>query len=277
MAKIDPLKSGFLISSYWGPRPEAPAQIAARCRIMLGRLAAVSPKFSGWTFIGRTQHPGRQSGRAASPLERYARRSYTIAADHLTGDALARLVEAGLDRDDDGSVPNPEFGYSFSAFARSRTDPDGLSLRIHAGCWTRLRFLTNTVHIETRPLCDENQAWLTLSVLKAAMLAVAAAWDVTWAAVYPAELIELWPPAYTKPRPTFNLAWVTYLSPRFAPMVTPPASAIVELTPQGGIVMIATKDRFDVTNPAHLAAAREIEAAIAPVNALPWPPDATPG
>jgi hypothetical protein len=56
----------------------------------------------------------------------------------------------------------------------------------------------------------------------------------------------------------------------------PPRSAIVEHTPQGGIVMIATKDRFDVTNPDHLAAAREIEAAIAPVNALPWPPDATP-
>jgi hypothetical protein len=59
-------------------------------------------------------------------------------------------------------------------------------------------------------------------------------------------------------------------------MVTPPISAIVEHTSQGGIVMAATKDRFDVTNPDHLSAAREIETAIAPVNALPWPPDATP-
>jgi hypothetical protein len=40
--------------------------------------------------------------------------------------------------------------------------------------------------------------------------------------------------------------------------------------------MIATKDRFDVGNELHLAAARRIEAALAPVNALPWPPDATP-
>src|SRR5258708_31104584 len=144
MAKIDPLKSGFLISSYWGPRPETPAQIAVRCQILLDRLAAISPKFLGWTFIGRKQHPGPQSGQAGSLLERYTRGSYTIAADHFTGDALARLVEAGSDREDDGSGPNPEFGDRFSALARSRTDPDGLSLRVHAGCWTRLKFLTNT-------------------------------------------------------------------------------------------------------------------------------------
>ncbi len=40
--------------------------------------------------------------------------------------------------------------------------------------------------------------------------------------------------------------------------------------------MTATRDRFDVDNPTHLAVAREIEAAMAPVNALPWPPDAEP-
>jgi hypothetical protein len=109
------------------------------------------------------------------------------------------------------------------------------------------------------------------------MLAIVTAWDVTWAGIYPAEMIDLWTPAHIKKRPTFKLTWVTYLSSRFAPMVTPPASAIVEHTAQGGIILAATEDRFDVANPVHLAAAREIEAAIAPVNALPWPPDAPPG
>lgn len=276
MAKIDPLKNGFFISSYWGPRPETPVEIAARCQTLLNRLAAISPKFSGWNFVGRKPRPqGGQQGRMDTPAERYLRGSYTIAADHLSDATLIRLVEAGIHRDDNG-VPNPEFGYMLSAFTRSRRDPDGMSLRIHAGCWIRAPFYTNTVHIETRPLCDENEAWLTLSVLEAAMLAVAATWDVTWASVYPADLSELWTPAYIKRRPTFQMAWVTYLSPRFAPMVTPPASAIVEYTPQGGIVMTATEDRFDVTNAAHIAAAREIEVALAPVNALPWPPEEQP-
>jgi hypothetical protein len=272
MAKIDPLKNGFIITAYWGPRPEAPGQIAARCQVLLDRLAAISPKFSSWTFIGRNRPP--QSNPQGTSGGRYRRGSYTVAADHLSRADLAQLVEAGIDRDDEG-VPIPEFGYSFSAFARSRTDPDGLSLRVHAGCWTRLKFLTNTVHIETRPLCEENEAWLTLPLLKAAMLAVCDAWDVTWAAIYPADLVELWTPAYTKSRPTFDLAWVTYLSPWFAPMVTPPCSTIVEHTSQGGIVMMATQERFDVTNAAHLAAAREIKAAIGPINALPWPLDAS--
>lgn len=108
------------------------------------------------------------------------------------------------------------------------------------------------------------------------MVTIAEAWDATWCAAYPRDLINLWPDPVVVGRPTFKMAWISYLSPRFAPLVTPPASAIVDHTAQGGIVMTATEDRFDVTNPAHLAAAREIEAAIAPVNALPWPPDATP-
>ena len=277
MAKIDPLKRGFVINSYWGPRPETPVEIAARCQTLLNRLAAISPKFSGWNFVGRKPPPqGRQQGRMDTPAERYWRGSYTIAADDLSDATLIRLVEAGIHRDDDG-VPDPELGYRFSAFARSRRDPDGMSLRIHAGCWTSAPFYTNTVHIETRPPCDKNQAWLTLSVLKAAMLAVATTWDATWASVYPDDLGELWTPAYIKRRPTFQMAWITYLSPRFAQMITPPNSAIVEYTPRGGIVMTASRQRFDVTNPTHMAVAREIEAALAPINALPWPPDEQPG
>jgi len=72
------------------------------------------------------------------------------------------------------------------------------------------------------------------------------------------------------------MAWMSYLSARFAPLVVPPRSAIVEHPQGGGLLMIATEERFDVANPAHLGVAREIEAALAPVNALPWPPDAAP-
>ena len=38
-------------------------------------------------------------------------------------------------------------------------------------------------------------------------------------------------------------------------------------------MMIATEDTFDAANPAHLAVARDIEESLAPLNALPWPPD----
>ncbi|MFZ3328524.1 MAG: Imm52 family immunity protein [Methylocella sp.] len=59
--------------------------------------------------------------------------------------------------------------------------------------------------------------------------------------------------------------------PWLASLVTPPpAPVIVERLANGGLLMSATTETFDVENPAHMAAAHEIAAAIAPLNALPW-------
>jgi hypothetical protein len=41
-------------------------------------------------------------------------------------------------------------------------------------------------------------------------------------------------------------------------------------------LLSATQDTFRVDNPAHLAVAQDILKALAPFEALPWPPDATP-
>jgi hypothetical protein len=70
--------------------------------------------------------------------------------------------------------------------------------------------------------------------------------------------------------------WLNYVSPRFARLVTPPKTAIVDYRPNGGLLMAATDETFITANPKHLAVARDIEAALAPLNALPWPPDAEP-
>jgi hypothetical protein len=53
--------------------------------------------------------------------------------------------------------------------------------------------------------------------------------------------------------------------------VTPlPAPVLVEHLPNGGLLMSATAETFDIENPSHMAAARSIAAAIAPLNDLPW-------
>jgi hypothetical protein len=135
----------------------------------------------------------------------------------------------------------------------------------------------NSARLSTKTLCAENETLLTLPLLKSAMLAIAETFEVTCAAVFPDELMAFWTPRVALPRPTFQLAWVTYISPRFAPLIDPPRGPFVEYTPAGAIVMTATRDRFDVANPLHMAAARRIEAALKPINALPWPPDAESG
>jgi hypothetical protein len=67
---------------------------------------------------------------------------------------------------------------------------------------------------------------------------------------------------------------MTYVSPRFAPLIRPFQDIKAETVAGGGLLMVATRDRFDVINPEHMAAARAIDTAMVPLNALPWPPDA---
>jgi len=60
---------------------------------------------------------------------------------------------------------------------------------------------------------------------------------------------------------------MNYVSPRFAPLITPPTTAIVEYQPNGGLFMAATDETFVASNPQHLAVAHDI---------LPRSPHSTP-
>ncbi|HZU91313.1 MAG TPA: Imm52 family immunity protein [Stellaceae bacterium] len=244
---------GYEIRAFWGPRRETAAQCGARFWRMLEALAAIDPAFGGWKFAGRTRF---------WPMP------------EAPGEELTRLIADCISRDNDDE-PDPAHGFWFGAGTRPGSKTS-LTIQICAGDYTpSVTKLINSAELLTKPLNEDNAALITLPVFKPALLAIAAAWDATWCAAYPWDILPFW--AEPGPgQPHFRMAWITYLSPRFAPMVTPPRSAIVERTPQSGLVMIATEDRFDVTNPAHLAVAREIEAALAPVNALPWPPGAEP-
>jgi hypothetical protein len=85
------------------------------------------------------------------------------------------------------------------------------------------------------------------------------------------KIIDLWPEDAN-----VCIAWMSYVSPRFAPLIAPPPSAIVERTARGGLLMAATEKTFRVDNLAHLAVAGDILKSLAPFEALPWPPDAQP-
>jgi hypothetical protein len=61
-----------------------------------------------------------------------------------------------------------------------------------------------------------------------------------------------------------------YLSPPLARLVTPPATSVNDYLPNGGLLMSATNETFRVDNPSHMAVARDIAAATAPLNKLPY-------
>src|SRR5258707_14322831 len=79
------MNHGFTINSYWGPRAETPARIAARCRNLLERLAAISPIFTGWTYVGRKNPPPIRRYEGPDALDEYFRDQYrTIALGELS-------------------------------------------------------------------------------------------------------------------------------------------------------------------------------------------------
>jgi Immunity protein 52 len=262
--KLLGLDRAYDITSYWGPRPEPPAALATRYLRTLESLSTINPAFGNWHFLDKEK---------ATPLQ------------GLGHAGVTRLVDANVMTADDGT-PTPQMGYNMGAdngmAADNGIEPARFSvnLKISAGSRAMARYFINTVGLTLKPRDDEGARAIDLDLMTAAILAIVGAWNVTYAAGYPWAMLDHWPSASASEphlrRPRFNMAWITYLSARFAPMVVPPPSAISRRTAEGGLLMIATEARFEITNPTHMAVAREIEAALAPVNALPWPPDPAP-
>jgi len=241
----------YSLLAYWGPRREDPDMLAFRLMRTLKALPAIHPDFAHW-FI----YPDRESDLRAAPF------------DH---DELARIIARGVSRSDDG-YPEPEGGYYFSVTNELVATPRWVTLSFSAGCIYRSRAFHNTAELLTAPLSAANAPLITVPVMKAVLLALVSIWDATWCGVAPWDIVLRRPGKRPKP-PFFPQAWIAYLSARFAPLVTPPRTIVSEHVPGGGLLMVATQERFDLDNPAHMAAALEIEDALLPVSALPWPQD----
>jgi len=244
------IRNYFATQAIWGPRRETPAALAARFVNLLDRLKAVDPVFGGWLWTDQDDE--------------------TVAFEEIKRD-LPAAIDTKITRDDDGD-PEPIYGYRFYVYNSIEYQPRGLSIAVHGGCWSDSDLITNDVGISTAWYVDPDPAMITFPTFKGAVLATAETFDAIWCTAYSHDLMMLGlRPSY------YRLAWITYVGPRFAHLITPPSSAIVERRPDSGLLMAATDEVFSVSNPAHLAVARDILAAVAPLAALPWPPDAEPG
>ncbi|MEJ0093588.1 MAG: Imm52 family immunity protein [Methylocella sp.] len=232
----------YSIFASWGPRVETPEAIAAHFLACVDRLKQIHPAYDNWIF--RLNNRPRKF-------------------DALRGN-LPAAVASRVARADDGE-PTPIYGYRPSTFNSMKSNPGSLHLRIKAGS-----ALSNFAEIGTGYQVVPDPGIISFPVFKAALLALSESFDVTYCSAYPAQILNL-----SDTTRHLRLAWMSYVSPRFAPLITPPPSAIVE-RPRGALLMAATEETFSIDNPAHLAAARDILAALAPFEALPWPPDAAP-
>jgi len=239
----------YSLLAYWGPRREDPDILAVRLMRTLHALPAIHPDLASWFM-----YPEPESELRAAPFNH---------------DDLASIIASGVARADDGD-PIPVYGYTFWARNENLVTPRWVGITFRAGSASRIRAFVNTVDLLTAPLSAANETFITMPVMKKIVLALGSIWDITWCSVAPWLILDRRPDKRLN-KPWFSQAWIAFLSARFAPLVTPPRSVISERTPNGDLLMIATKERFDLDNPDHMAAALEIEDALMPVNALPWP------
>jgi immunity protein 52 of polymorphic toxin system len=246
------MSDAYQIIAYWGPRLETPAGLAPRMLRMLDGLAQIDPLLSGWQWFGG----GKK----------------LVSGSELDLAVAEKLLESGLERDKVTKKPLLSLGYYFSIRTRWR-QPSELGLQGKLGVGVPTSSYDNDVTLATSYLKQPDEALLQYGIFKPALVLLATLWRANWACAYPVALSDLLPS--DKERRTCSLfgGWITYLSPAWAAKITPPKSAIVERAPDGGLLMIATEETFRVDNPRHVAVAREIDAALAPLNALPWPPN----
>ena len=232
---------GFKIHAYWERRAETPGVLGARFVRLIDRLREIDPALALWAC------GSRRSKKFETVRDRYA-----------------HVVAEGLIKSDWGE-PLPIYGYSFGALTREQARDRLFSLRVHAGS-TYPKPFPNDAVLSTSSGYIPDPSVITYNIFQPALVAMADAWDPVCCAAYPDALLEPVPGGIY-----FHEAWIQYLCPWLASLVTPPpAPVIVEHLPNGGLLMSATTQTFDIENPAHMAAARAIAAAIAPLNALPW-------
>lgn len=236
-------RAQFYIRACWGAREETPAELADRFVRLIDRLTSIDPAFALWT-----------SG-AKGP-----KKFETIR------DQYADVVRACMSRDELGEVPIE--GYQFFAITRGQPQSRSFSVGASAGAYLPTSRNQNSLTFETSDLAVPDPSSVTYSLFRAALLAIIDIWKPDDCLVMSPQLFD-----FIDLDRHFRDPWMQYLSKPFADLITPPSNVHVERFSDGGLLMTATTDTFNVDNPAHLAGARAIGAATLPLEKLPYVKD----
>ena len=237
------------VEAYWPARSESTHDCAVRLARMLEGLIKAHPAFSHWNK--------KANSRAAANKP-----AWTMPPDV---EELTKVFEKGRQYKDVPRTPWPEIGYRVAAW-NGRDPPYGASLSVWPGSYGPFRSLPNRVDLRLNRVGPDNANLINTAVLKPALLSVATAWEPDYAVVVP---WTYWPQVFGDGGyPQLRSGWMTYLAPKYARQIMPPRVAIVEAAPNGGMLLLATEEPFDMDNAAHLAAADAVQKALAPLQEM---------
>ncbi len=243
----------FVLGRWVGRADEKPAVIGEKFLQTLDALGGIASLFEGWQFTGAWQIPEEHRSEFV-PLAIGRKR-------------IAEIVESGV-YVDDFNKPCPENGHFVIAVAGAR-GPRHVSL---AASSSDQHFELSLGEYDL----PSDLSIVTYPLFKAALLAISTVWDAQWAyaTAYRNDAvmvpIDFGPgvPAFrvdsalqvpidpTFPKSVFHVPWIIYLSAQHAADLKVSPEILTERTPKGGLLMSATTDRLNPTDPEHVRRAR---------------------
>jgi hypothetical protein len=218
-------------------RHEAPALIADKFLQSLDALSEIDPLLAKWKV-----------------LDLLAEVSLPLA---LARQRIATIVENNVDRDDAGR-PEPASGYSAIAVTDNAIRSRLVEFSVGAGRVLKDEMMLRVGDI----LYPPDPLIVKYAMFRQAILATSAIWQPIWAAVsahrgdYAEEPIIAGAPLF--PHSAFHIPWIAYVEPARAVDFALPAEIRTERTPNGGLLLTATEEPLDPTNPGHLRGARVV-------------------
>lgn len=234
-------RAGCYIRACWTAREETPEALAQKFASLIDRLRQIDPVFELWT------------GGAKRP-----KKFETLRAN------LVDDVKASISTDDFGE-PLPIDGYWFGAVTRGQPPSRSFAINVHAGAHKPTTESQNDLFFENSSMAIPEHCAVSYRIFKSALAAIIDFWKPDDCIVMPRSLMEL-----IDLDRHFRDPWMQYLSKPFADLITPPKDVLTERSADGGLLMIATTETFNVGNPAHVAAAHAIGASTAVLERLPY-------
>lgn len=226
--------------------------IGAKFVNTIDALSSIEPLLANWEII---------DARALSSLSLAAARP-----------RIARIIEDNVARDD-FDKPFPVYGYHASARISRVRGPRNVSFRLHAGG----KLVGDTMLTFGEHDVAPDLTIVTFALFKAALLGINAVWLPGWACAQcyqsgaiqvPMELggaqalmlkgVPQIAGDPTFPDSAFHIPWLAYLSAPLAAGLKLTPDVRAERTADGGLLMTATEDRLDPTNPEHVRRARTL-------------------
>jgi hypothetical protein len=236
----------YVLGARWRPRPRTAAADAVSLAATLRGLAAVHPVFARWNRQGDTLEEAQVPFCTMPPRIDELTEIYRAQGEH------DRMIHAW----------------------NGINGPEGCVLTTWTAMSPRHHPMPNSVAMRLRTRSAGNAGVQTKTILEQVLRAIVAPWQADWATVEPWGFPEFVNSSAINGYPAFRGGWITYLAAPFLRLITPPRSAILEPGPNDGLFLIATEEPLQSDNPSHVAVARDIYAALAPLNTLRTLPDA---